>query len=98
VPLEQRDRSHLQVELGRGESELRGSSVEDEHEADAAVAAAFLIVGEAEVVAGTSAAQDPEAVASEVDIVQGDVEVKVPFGHDGNASARGPLLADVESY
>lgn len=97
MPLEPRDGSHLQGEVGRGEPELRRSPVEDEHEADAAVVAPFLVVGEPEVVAGAGPAQDPEAVAGEVDVVEGDVEVKVPSGHDGTLTQEPWPLADVQS-
>jgi hypothetical protein len=97
VPLEHRDSSHLQGEVGRGESELRGSPVEDEHVVDAAVVAPFLVVREPKVVAGAGTAQDPEAVAGEVDVVEGDVEVKVPPGHDRTLTQEHWPLADVQS-
>jgi hypothetical protein len=46
----------------------------------------LFVVGEVEVEAGAGAAQDAEAVACELFIVEGDVEIEVPASHARHAT------------
>jgi hypothetical protein len=48
--------------------------------------AALSVVGEVEVEAGAGAAQDAEAVACELFVVERDVEVEVPTSHTRHAT------------
>lgn len=87
-PLERGHGTHLQDEVGGGQPELWWPPIEDQDEHDSLLAAALLVVGEAEVEAGAGAAQYAEAVPCELFVVEGNVEVEVPASHARHATGK----------
>jgi hypothetical protein len=80
--------SHFDREVGGGEAELVGTTLEDEHEGDPVIVATLLVVGEVQAESRACPPEHSEAAPSESFILVGDVEVQIPTRHRGRLCAK----------